>query len=86
MKMTEKTSMNDSPDQYYTTRRARGVSPCPFCGNKKLKMEVDSWNQHTKYAHVRCWKCDAHGPDADEDMIDGRGIIKEATALWNKRI
>jgi Lar family restriction alleviation protein len=77
--------MNADDDSLYVTRRARGTLPCPFCGNKKLEMEIDSWNQHTKYAHVRCPKCFAHGPDADEDEIGSRAVVKTATAFWNKR-
>lgn len=72
------------------------ISPCPFCGNTKLK--VDSKHHGTHYytgthsATVRCSKCHARGPTASCKVEKGRqygadeATKQRAIELWNARV
>ena len=71
------------------------ISPCPFCGSTKLKVESKhngKWsNTGTHSATVRCSKCHARGPTASCKVSDSRWSADEATKqkaieLWNVRI
>jgi Lar family restriction alleviation protein len=71
------------------------ISPCPFCGNTKLKVD-SKHNGHwstvgTHSATVRCSKCHARGPTASCKVSPELYGADEATKLkaielWNKRI
>jgi Lar family restriction alleviation protein len=71
------------------------ISPCPFCGNTKLKVESKHHGHHyyegTHSATVRCSKCHARGPTASCKVEKGKYHTDEATnqkaiELWNARI
>jgi Lar family restriction alleviation protein len=71
------------------------ISPCPFCGNTKLKVESKhngKWvGTGTHSATVRCSKCHARGPTAFCKVEKGHYGADEATKqraieLWNARV
>lgn len=68
------------------------ISPCPFCGNTKLKVDSSHWSTvGTHSATVRCSKCHARGPTASCKVSPELYGADEATKqkaieLWNKRI
>lgn len=51
--------------------------PCPFCGNKKVK--VNPFNEY-----VECNKCGATGPFIENQFLL-RTTKKHAIDAWNKR-
>lgn len=72
-----------------------GISPCPFCGSTKLKVESKHHGQHyyegTHSATVRCNKCHARGPTASCKVEKGKYHAdtvteQKAIELWNARV
>ena len=71
------------------------ISPCPFCGNTKLKVESKhngKWhNDGTHSASVRCPKCHARGPTASCKVSESKCGADEVTKqwaieFWNERV
>lgn len=71
------------------------LTPCPFCGGRKLKIDSKRTFKYGKEKHcsvtVRCMKCHARGPVVGINIPNGRyneREICEASVIeaWNRRV
>ena len=53
------------------------LKPCPFCGSKRLVVELDELSSLVMAFYVSCKNCLMQGPMSDDDEI--------AIDLWNRR-